>query len=145
MNTTKQTLNNFSDINKEFLSYPKTLICMNIRSLRLNFTTFLSTINNILNTIKIIILVETNITDEENTFYNISSFNSVFLNRENRGGGIAVYIADHLNFNQINVKGCSLEIIQLDIEVNNKAISLLSVYRPPTQTFHRLYKNLILL
>lgn len=133
MNNSQKILNNFNEINKDTLSYPRSLIYMNIRSLRLNFTLFIATINNILNHIKVIILVETNITDNENKFYNIKGFNSIFFNREGRGGGIALYITEHIHFNQIHLNTNSLEIIQIDIEINNKTTSLLSIYRPPRE------------
>lgn len=134
----KQTIDSFTQINKNFLSYPNSLIFTNIRSLRLNFTSFLTSINNIINNIKCIILVETNITDSENNFYNINGFNSVFVNRKSRGGGIAVYIAEHIAFTNISINSNFCEIIQIDLNIDNKNISLLSIYRPPMKLFHRL-------
>lgn len=133
-NNKTQTINNFNEIKTDFLSYPETLIYMNIRSLRLNFTYFLATINNIIHKIKFIVLVETNISDNENNFYNIQGFNSIFLNREGRGGGIAVYIAESLTFNHITLTTNSFEIVQTDVNINKNTLSLLSVYRPPHKT-----------
>lgn len=64
-----QTINNFDEIDKNLISYPTSLIHMNIRSLRKNFIPFLTHIKNITNKIHLIILTETNITDEENNLY----------------------------------------------------------------------------
>lgn len=55
-----QKLDNFNEINIDYLSYPLSLIYLNIRSLRTNFTSFLATLHNILPHINIISLVETN-------------------------------------------------------------------------------------
>lgn len=81
----KQTITQFSEIDKEHLNYTVSLIYMNIRSLRRNFASFIVTINNIINKIKFIILVETNISNSENSLYNIPGFKSIFLNREGKG------------------------------------------------------------
>ena len=119
-NNKKQTLKNFNEINKQSLSYPISLIYLNIRSLRLHFNSFLVSVNNIISQIKFIILVETNITDAENNFYNIKGFNSIFLKRKKKGGGIVVYIAEHLSFNKVSLKTNSFEIIQLDVSIQNQ-------------------------
>lgn len=74
----KQALSFYSEIDTKYLNYPFSLNYMNIRSLRLNFTTFLVSINKIINTIKFIILVETNITNNENNMYNIIIFLILF-------------------------------------------------------------------
>lgn len=48
-------------------------------------------LNSIIDKIKLIVLVETNISDSENNLHSINVFNSIFINREGRGGGIAKY------------------------------------------------------
>lgn len=142
MNNTEQYFENFNKIDKKLLSYPTSLVYMNIRSLRLNFSTFLASINKLINQINIIVLVETNITDQENRFYNIKGFYSIFLNRENRGGGVVVYIAENLNFNQISLNINSFEAILIDININNNITSLLSIYRPPSANIPQFIKEL---
>lgn len=128
---TNETLNHFHEIDTKYISCPISLIYINIRSLRLNFTTFLTNINRIINKIKIIVLVETNISDNENIFYNIHGFNSVFLNRDGKGGGIAVYVKENIEFSKLSTKTKSFELIQLNINTSSEPLSLLSVYRPP--------------
>lgn len=62
----KLTLDSFNQIDKQLLSYPVSIAYMNIRSLRKGFTTLLTTINNIINKLTILILIETNITNNKN-------------------------------------------------------------------------------
>lgn len=130
---TNPTIDSFYQIDANLLSYPVSLIYMNIRSLRKNFTQLLADIHKIINKIHIIILVETNITDNENRFYEINGYNSIFLNREGRGGGIAVYIRDDIHHNSTLLNTVSLESIQVDIQIQNKTITLFPIYRPPSQ------------
>ena len=132
-NKQKQTISLFNEIDTKYLSYPVSLIYMNIRSLRLNFSSFLVSINKIINKIKLIVLVETNISNNENNIYNIQGFNSVFLNREGKGGGIVVYIKENINYTQLSSNPNSFELLQIDVNINNKNISLLPIYRPPDQ------------
>lgn len=131
MKNKTKTLSNFMKINEKHLNYPVSLIYMNIRSLRLNFTSLLVSINKIINKLKFIVLVETNISDNENNMYNIPGFNSLYLNRENKGGGIAVYINENINFTQVSHSTKSFESIQINANINNNNLSLLFLYRPP--------------
>lgn len=132
-NTKTIILDNFDQIEQKFLNYPSSFIFMNIRSLRKNFIPLLAAIDKILHKIKIIILVETNITDTENNFYTINGYNSVFQNREGRGGGIAVYINKSIEFTTIplNTKHC--ESLRIDVLIDDNIVTLLSLYRPPNQ------------
>lgn len=84
MNTIEnnQILSSPCDIAQTYYTYPMSVIYMNIRSLRLNFSNFLATIGKIIQDIKIIVLVETNITNDENSLYTIDGFNSTFFNRD---------------------------------------------------------------
>lgn len=79
MNT--KTIEHFNQVEDKLLSYPNTILFMNIRSLRLNFTPFVASIHNIIDKINFIALAETNITNDENNLYNINGFNAHFLNR----------------------------------------------------------------
>ena len=129
-----KTLLNFDQCDKTIINNNLTIIFLNIRSLRKNFIHLLASINNILNNIKIIILVETNIADEENNYYLINGFNSIFVNREGRGGGIAVYIAEELEYTITKLNVVSFESIQFDIKTNQQVISFIPVYRPPAKS-----------
>lgn len=133
MNNNTNILANFNQIDKQYLSYSKSLVYLNIRSLRLNFSSFLVAIHNIINKIEIIILVETNINDHENCLFEICGFNSVFLNRGGRGGGIVVYIKENIKFKEISVNTISCELLKLKIKTKNEEYFLLATYRPPNQ------------
>lgn len=104
---------------------------MNIRSLRLHFTLLLANLHNIINNINFILLVETNITNEEQHLYGINGFTSYFLNRDSRGGGVAVYIREKIQHTNININTNSFEAIQVNITNNNNNFSLFTIYRPP--------------
>lgn len=105
---------------------------MNIRSLRPNFNNFMASIHCIIDQIKIIVLVETNINDSENNFYTIPGFNSTFKNRQDKGGGgVAVYIKEHIPYNNILTTTAEFELLNINIQTNEE-ISLLSIYRPPS-------------
>lgn len=134
MNNKQQTFNNLSEINRQYTSYPASFFYMNIRSLRLNFASFLVNINQIIHKIKFIILVEKNISDNEITLYNIHGFNAVFFNREGRGGGIVVYIRENIKYSHISVTTNSFELIQVDIKVKTETLSLFAIYRPPNHS-----------
>ena len=66
--------------------------------------------------IKIMILVETNINDCENSFYKIEGFNSVFFDREGRGGDITVYVKENMEFTQISSNTNSSEVVHLNVQ-----------------------------
>lgn len=127
-----ETFDSFNQIGSEPLSYPISVVFLNIRSLRTNFNSFLASINNIINRIKIIVLVETNINDNESPFYGINGFTATFLNRSNRsGGGVAVYIKENILHTTISVKTNSFETLHINIQTTEN-ISLLAIYRPPS-------------
>lgn len=83
-----EVFNNFNEIRLKNKNHRISFIHMNIRSLRKNFVPLLSHINNALNYIQLMILTETNINEDETQFFNIQGFNSIFLNRNGRGGGL---------------------------------------------------------
>lgn len=89
--------------------------------------------NKILNKIQLIILTETNISDDENELYSIQGYNAIFLNREGRGGGIAVYVNENISFEKIIINTTSFETIPIDITTrNNNVITVFPIYRPPS-------------
>lgn len=63
-------------------------------------------------------LVETNICNSENNIYNKNGFNSSFLNREDKGGGIVVYIKENINYAEISINTNSFESLQINININ---------------------------
>lgn len=136
MSLMNQQFDNFNEIKVNELNCLLSFIHLNIRSLRKNFTTLISHINKIINKIDLIILTETNITDEESNLYSLHGFNSIFLNREGRGGGIAVYVKETINFEKTNITTNSYETLRIDININNKTTTVIPVYRPPSQNIN---------
>lgn len=107
-------------------------IYLNIRSLKKNFSTFIAEIQNYLNLVDLIVLVETNINDEEQNFFKITSFNCEFLNRKNRrGGGIAIYINEKHVYDIIKPAKSTFESMIVQIKSSQNPILLLAIYRPP--------------
>lgn len=130
-NITFNNKDTFSEIKNIITIYPISTILLNIRSLRKNFHTFLTTIHSVIDQIKIIVLVETNITDDECSFYNIAGFNATFCNRKNKsGGGLVVYIRESFQFTCTPTNTISFESIQVNILMPEK-MSLFAIYRPP--------------
>lgn len=107
------------------------MIYMNIRSLRLNFTPLVASLHKIINNINLILLVETNITNEEQHTYNIKGFISYFCNRDSRGGGVAVFIRENVIHTRLSLNTISFEAIQINITNKHKTLSLFTIYRPP--------------
>lgn len=122
---------NFNQINKSLLSYPTTILYMNIRSLRLNFTPLLASLHSIIKYINFIVLVETNITNDEQHAFNIPGFNSYFSNRIGRGGGVAVYIREHLMHTFVDINTISFESMLINVTNKHNSFSLFIIYRPP--------------
>lgn len=145
MERLNQTLDSFEDIEKNWLNSPLTFIHMNIRSLRKNFDILLSQLQPILEKTRLIILTETNIRDEETQFYQIDGYNAIFLNREGRGGGIAIYIQeDIIIYEHVQIIRASFETIIINIKTNDKSstTTVLSVYRPPSQNINTFINEL---
>lgn len=141
-NIVSKTIDNFNSLNADILSYPFSLIFMNIRSLRTNFNSFMASIYNIIDKIKIIILVETNINDNENNFYVIPGFNSTFFNRPDKGGGgIAVYIKESIAYKNISTKTTAFEVLNITLKTKDE-ISLIAIYRPPSPNLNTFFEEL---
>lgn len=124
--------NTFTDINNnEMENLDFLCVYLNIRSLRKNWDLFLCNINKIIRFVKIIILVETNICDDENRLYQLDGFNTEFINRQNRnGGGIAMYVRKEIAYERIDYETTYYENIQIQIK-GKKEWTILAIYRPP--------------
>ena len=68
MNYSEDIINNFNEIKSNYLDFSLNIIHLNIRSMRKNFLIFITNTAKILHKIHLIVLCETNITDEENSF-----------------------------------------------------------------------------
>lgn len=109
-------------------------VCLNIRSLRKNWDTFVASICPILKLIEVIVLVEINIRMEENDLYSLDGFCSEFVNREKRkGGGIAMYIKNSMNYERLKVETLSYENLTVKFMTGTSCKDRIvsGIYRPP--------------
>ena len=108
------------------------IIYLNIRSLRKNFELFVAELAALQEIIDIIILVETNICEEENGLFNIPNYVGIFQNRkEKRGGGIAMFMKNNIKFNIMNQDSQNFECLMMEVEKNDEKILIMGIYRPP--------------
>ena len=112
------TLQNFNQIDNKSLKSDISLVYMNIRSLRKHFNEFILNIKHIINQIKIIVLVKTNIIDAENSFYYIKQFNAIFKSRDGNGGGIEVYVRENIHINEQTTFSVNFESTIITLSLN---------------------------
>ena len=113
------------------------LLSFNIRSVRKNFTSFLSFLSTLIIKPSIIVLVKTWLNADNNHIYSITGYNELSLHRNKNGGGITIYIDD--KFQSFVIK--NLTFINNNIEVLTTFVVYLSVkfyicsiYRPPSSS-----------
>lgn len=140
---------NFHQLNKYIKNKQFKCVFLNIRSIKKNFDNFIISINSIIKEIDLIILAETNITDDENELYKIEGFCSEYRNREKRrGGGIAVYIKQNINYTIELPESESFESMIIHLNLNNQKTPVIATYRPPgktnVKTFIREMKQLLI-
>ena len=58
--------------------------------------------------------------DNENCFYEIKDFNSVFFNREE----IAFYVKENIEFTQMSSNTNSFELVHLDVKIGREITTL---------------------
>ena len=76
--------------------------------------------------------LDENISDDE---LHLTGYNIIRRDRDSFGGGVAVYIDEHLQFNHINMEADrhNIEVIWFElIPTKSKKILFGSLYRPPT-------------
>ena len=110
---------------------------LNIRSLNKKFEQLTSLLDNIDLCNFIIGLTETWLQDQPHSLFSLSQHNLIFNNRTNkRGGGVAMYVPDHLNFkvlSDINTMNLAMEVVFIEIVLQNKKnIVVGTIYRPPS-------------
>lgn len=133
LNLNFRVIHGFSGINFDYIKNVNfSCLCLNIRSLRKNWNTFCVNVGNLLSCLKIIVLVEINIQEEENSKYTINGFTAEFLNRnKRRGGGIAMFIKNNLNYERIYIQSLAYECLRIQILDEGKIKYVDGIYRPP--------------
>ena len=118
------------------------LICLNIRLMRQNFITLQAESNQIIHDLGVIILIETNITDDEINLLNITNFNCEYVNRGyRRGGGIAVFIRDKFQYSISKSIKDTFEFLVVKLSHFNFVLPIVCVYRAPSTTNTNLFCN----
>lgn len=113
-----------------------TLYMQNIRSIKNKFPE-IQTIPGIENSPDIMAFTETWLNAENEQFFQIQNYNAVFNSRDNRGGGLAMYIKQNINYKiKMNKIINNIEILTVYLENANTAITL--VYKPPNVDFQTL-------
>ncbi|KAM7442310.1 hypothetical protein ABFA07_008734 [Porites harrisoni] len=78
--------------------------------------------------------LDENISDDElHDELHLISYNIIRRDKDFFGGGVAVYIDEHLKFNHVNMEACpNIEVIWFElIPTRSKKILFGSLYRPP--------------
>lgn len=114
------------------------ILYINARSLRNK----LDDIEIMLNSMQkpdILVITETWLYENESDYYHITGYNSEFCSREIRGGGVAVYLKEEIEYGVImnkNLNKCSY----LNINLRSANLRLIALYRPP-EVKYRLFAN----
>lgn len=112
----------------------KNLCCTfyNIRSLKKNFDALLVAMKDAFSYTDIIVLAETNISSLEQDNFLLNGYEANFKNRDvRRGGGIAIYVKNHLKFEKIEIVANHFEVIGINLTIDKMDITVLAIYRPP--------------
>ena len=124
----------------QFYSYvygnPNIIFLLNSRSFRSNFDNIIQLLTEIKFNFDFIIFTETWLTLHDIDIYKISNYTSIHTIRNNkRGGGVAIYINNNLNFNILYNLTFTIDnlidICTIEFIYNNTNIILSSIYRPP--------------
>jgi hypothetical protein len=111
-------------------------LMVNIRSIKKHWDTLMAMINDILDDLQLLILLETNITEDELQLFEMNDFNVVAKCRETRsGGGIAVYYRKNLDINILqSTSFLSTESLIIEFPINHQKFIVAVFYRPPSNS-----------
>lgn len=119
---------------------------LNIRSLPKHYIDFMNYLTSIPHHFSVIALTETWLTQENESFYSINSYNSVHSHRNNRvGGGVSLFIDENIQFilrADLDSKFSEIDIESVFIEIpswslfSKRSIIIASVYRPPDNNIY---------
>ena len=140
--TTGEFNDNFSNAQDSF-----NILHINSRSLNNNFdslVTLLTTVNNF--PFSVIGVTETWLHSNSAPLFHLNNYHMVRVDRPQgrRGGGVALYISDQLQFNirhDIAPNECESLFIEIDnIKTRNIVVGV--IYRPPNSNFEQFYEGL---
>ena len=130
------------------------IINFNIRSFTKNSVDFLVYLKTLNHEFDIMIITETWGREEFHSLCHIPGYNSIHnFRREKKGGGVSLYIKEHLNYSEIealNLSNGTIESVAASIGIRNnnrdETLKILGIYRPPkgrTSDFIELLNGII--
>lgn len=109
------------------------LIHVNVRSLKKHWNLLLTYLACIMPSIEILILTETNVTEQECLQFFIRGFQSFSLCRKDRkGGGVLVLVRESWIAERISVSFTEAEVISVSIVKDSEEFLVIALYRPPS-------------
>lgn len=111
------------------------VIHVNIRSLAKYWDQFKIIMDGVEGFVDAIILTEINVTDDQVRLFQLNGYHNFFNTRQTgRGGGIAVYIRNVWSASTIDIPFLYAETLALNVHSAVTSITVLSVYRPPSNS-----------
>ena len=113
------------------------LLSFNIRSMRRNFTSFLSFLSGLMINLSIIVLVETWLDGNIDHAYSIDGYNELSLHRNRNGGGIKIYIDDKFQsrvLDNLTFVNDIIEVLTICVFCSRFKFYICSIYKPPSSS-----------
>uniref|UniRef100_A0A6B0VGV2 Putative tick transposon n=1 Tax=Ixodes ricinus TaxID=34613 RepID=A0A6B0VGV2_IXORI len=114
-----------------------TLLHVNIRSIRKYWEDFQIIVESVKDTVDVFVLTEINVVEEgvSQQQFSLPGFQAFFLTRNAaKGGGIAVYVKTAWSAARLDLTFQYAECLSLKLYNANVSVSLLSFYRPPSES-----------
>ena len=132
---TYKTPDKLSNVLAEYRKGSFSLLTFNVRSCRRNFGSFVSFLGNLIFKFSVLILVETWLSANTDSGFDIQGYKHVSIHRNNYGGGIKLFYDDMFNAEIINdltfVNDC-MEVLSIYLVGLNFKYIICSLYRSPS-------------
>ena len=115
------------------------VLSLNIRSIRKNFSSFLSFLTLLTFKFSVIILCETWLSDGTDFGFSIDGYKSVGVNRNIFGGGIKLYYSEMYNIEIIDAMTYVrdyIEVVSAILTYEKLKLFICAIYRPPSSSAH---------
>ena len=138
----KTTILNYTD--KSF-----SMLSMNIRSCRTNFSEFVGFLSEIGHKFSIIVLVEIWLIKDCDYSFDITGYKCCSIYKSNIAGGIKIYYDNRLNIeilNQLTIVDDTMQVLTLNLKGLNFKYTICAVYKPPSSNpyiFNDMFFNFI--
>lgn len=129
-------LYNIEDLQVLKLSKSTSLLNLNIRSLRRNFSVLESFISLHQFSYDVIAVTETWLSPEEDHIFNLTGYKKYSTYRNRNGGGIVIYVANHFEtiaIDELSYVSDDIEILSLKVRNHCFSFNVVCIYRPPSR------------